>query len=238
MSRAHQRLSPAFYSRPTQQVAHSLLGKTLVRLLPDGQRLCGVIVEVEAYLDQGDMASHSSRGLNKKNATMFQPPGRLYVYPIHAKHCLNVVTEEAGRGAAVLVRALEPLEGHQRMFELRGLSARKSSQRLATLQPREQTTPAFDLKRAISLTSGPSRLCQALAIDRRHDGLDLLTSDQVWIEEGEWYTLQKLSIRCGTRIGISQATELALRWFYDGNSFVSGLVREHTRGKYWSLHHG
>ena len=238
MPRTNCRLSPEFYSRPTQQVAQSLLGKTLVRLLPEGERLSGAIVEVEAYLDQGDLASHSARGLNKKNAAMFKSPGKLYVYPIHAKHCLNVVTEEAGRGAAVLVRALEPLEGQQRMFELRGLSARNSSQRLDIQQPGEKTTQEFNLKTAISLTSGPARLCQALAIDRRHDGLDLLTSDQVWIEENDQFDLDKLNIRCGTRIGISLSTELVLRWFYDGHSFVSGLVREHTCGKYWSWRHG
>lgn len=238
MSRTNCRLSPEFYSRPTQQVAQSLLGKTLVRLLPEGERLSGAIVEVEAYLDQGDLASHSARGLNKKNAAMFKSPGTLYVYPIHAKHCLNVVTEEAGRGAAVLVRALEPLEGQQRMFELRGLSARNSNQGLDTQQPGEKTTQEFNLKSAISLTSGPARLCQALDIDRRHDGLDLLTSDQVWIEENDQFDLHKLNIRCGTRIGISLSAELALRWFYDGHSFVSGLVREHTCGKYWSWRHG
>lgn len=238
MPRAHQRLSREFFSRPTQQVAHSLLGKTLVRLLPDGERLSGVIVEVEAYLDQGDLASHSARGLNKKNAAMFQSPGTLYVYPIHAKHCLNIVTEEAGRGAAVLVRALEPLEGMQRMLELRGFSIGNSSKRLDPQPANQAPTQGLNLKTAIRLTSGPARLCQALAVDRRQDGLDLLTSDQVWIEGNGQFDLHNLNIRCGTRIGISRSTELALRWFYDGHSFVSGLVRAHSRGKHWSWRHG
>ncbi len=238
MPRAHQRVLSEFFSLPTQQVAQSLLGKTLVRLMPDGERLSGVIVEVEAYLDEGDMASHSARGLNKKNASMFQSPGTLYVYPIHAKYCLNVATEEAGRGAAVLVRALEPLEGLQRMLRLRSFSARISSQRLEPQQAGKQSTQDFNLKTAISLTSGPARLCQSLAIDRKHDGLDLLTSDQVWIEENDQFDLNERSICCGSRIGISQSAELALRWFYDGHLFVSGLVREHTCGKYWSWRHG
>jgi DNA-3-methyladenine glycosylase len=175
--------------------------------------------------------------VNKKNASMFQPPGTLYVYPIHAKHCLNVVTEEAGRGAAVLVRALEPLEGHLRMSELRRLSAHDSAVTFDRPQPGKQLPTEFKLKSSVGLTSGPARLSQALAIDRSHDGLDLLTSDQVWIEEDEQFASQNSPIRCATRIGVSQAADLALRWFLDGHLFVSGMVREHSRGKHWTFRH-
>ncbi len=227
MPPTNQRLTQGFYTRPTEQVARSLLGKTLVHQLPDGQRLSGVIVEVEAYLAEGDLASHSARGLNRKNASMFQTPGTLYVYPIHAKHCLNVVTEEAGQGAAVLIRGLEPLEGQQRMPELRGLE--KSSA--------NPSTGELDLKTAIRLTSGPARLCQALAMDRCHDGLDLLDSSEVWIEDDEQFRLHDLPIRYGERIGISQSRDLPLRMYFDGQYFVSGLARDHTQGRHWSFRH-
>lgn len=222
------RLDARFYSQSTQQLAVSLLGQTLVHVLPDGERLSGRIVEVEAYLSEGDLASHSARGPGKKNASMFLPPGTLYVYPIHSRHCLNVVTESAGQGAAVLIRGLEPVDGWRRMLELRGLKAQ------ATRSP-----AAIDLRTAISLTAGPGRLCQALAIDRRHDGLDLASSDQVWLEPGDCPTAPlpdpPMSVSCGQRIGISQAQDLPLRWFFDGHHFVSGLARHHTRGRHWSF---
>jgi len=236
------RLGHDFFAGPTEQVARSLLGKLLVTALPDGQRLSGLIVEVEAYLAEHDPASHSARGRSPKNASMFAPPGTLYVYSIHAKHCLNIVTEPAGRGAAVLIRALEPWEGQSTMLEHRGLhaphsatSARRAQQ--PGQQPGQQPTahsPKLELKTAIGLTSGPGRLCQALAIDRRHDGLDLPSSQVVWLErrtEG----LTVYNTRSSPRIGISQARDLPLRWFMDGHYFVSGRAREHSLGRWWSF---
>ena len=105
-----QRLARSFYDRPTPIVARQLLGKALLRRLHD-QWIGGVIVETEAYLSRDDPACHSDRGMTPSNASMFGPPGTLYVYPIHAKHCMNAVTESQGIGSAVLIRAIEPIWG-------------------------------------------------------------------------------------------------------------------------------
>ena len=224
------RLGTQFFSQTTRQVARQLLGKRLVRITNDGTRLSGLVVEVEAYLPHGDLASHSHRGMSKKNAAMFSEPGRLYVYSIHAKHCLNVVTEAAGQGAAVLIRALEPSEGTQPMLEHRGLFANGSI---------DGSLPAaIDLKTAIALTSGPARLCQALGIDRSYDGLNLVTDQRVWLENAPAITFPSRVITRGPRIGISQSTALPLRWYLDGHHFVSGLARAHPRGRHWNFSTG
>ena len=102
---------PAFYARDTEQVAQDLLGMLLVHRV-DGQVRVGRIVETEAYLGAHDLASHSSKGLTPRTSTMFGPPGIAYVYLIYGMHhCMNVVTEPEGHGAAVLLRALEPVAG-------------------------------------------------------------------------------------------------------------------------------
>lgn len=223
MSQRLLRLEKSFYESDTCTVAQSLLGKLLVRELPNRDRLSGIIVEVEAYLSENDPACHSYRGLGKKNASMFAAPGTLYVYPIHAKHCLNVVTEPIGAGAAVLIRALQPWEGITTMGQLRGCN---------------------DPQR---LTTGPSRLCQALQIDRSHDGTDLIAGTTIWIEPLEQSPETQIhkstsmptefgkswSHKTSQRIGISQAVDLQLRWFIDGNRFVSGCARDHSQGRYW-----
>jgi len=105
-----QKLPRSFYDRNTVIVARELLGKRLVRQTAGGARI-GKIVEVEAYLGEHDLAAHSSKGLTKRNQIMFGPPGHAYVYLIYGiHHCLNVVTEREGCGAAVLIRALEPMK--------------------------------------------------------------------------------------------------------------------------------
>lgn len=195
----HARLPRSFYERPTVKVARDLLGKSLLRKL-GSEWVGGLIVETEAYLSSGDPASHSARGKTPGNAAMFGRAGTLYVYPIHAKHCMNVVTDPLGEGSAVLIRAIEPIWGVERMMEHR-----------ATESPRQ-------------ISRGPAMLCQALRVDRSHDMVDLLENEDLWITTG---AAEIPEIIATPRIGISTATDLPLRFFLNGNWFVSGRVREH-----------
>ena len=193
------RLEREFFARDTLRVARDLLGRVLVRVL-DGERLSGRIVEVEAYIGEEDQASHARVGRTERNAAMYGPPGHAYVYLIYGvHHCLNLVTEREGFPAAVLVRALEPLEGIERMRALR--AGRPDRQ----------------------LTSGPGRLCQALAIDRRFDGADLCAPDSLlFLEEGK--PVSEHSIAAGPRVGV-RGDEAALRapwrFYLRGNPYVS-----------------
>jgi DNA-3-methyladenine glycosylase len=196
----HERLSRSFYDRPTDLVARELLGKALLRR-HDGQWLGGWIVETEAYLPDGDLASHSARGKTPGNAAMFGPPGTLYVYPIHAKYCMNTVTESVGFGSAVLIRAIEPVWGIERMQENRGTD---------------------DLRR---LSRGPAMLCQALGIDRSFDTVDLLASKQIIIADRQLDESSRVTAT--TRIGISKSQDRMLRYFVDGSWFVSGRASDH-----------
>ncbi len=166
-----------FYARPTLTVARDLLGRVLVRRL-DGECLSGRIVEVEAYIGEADQASHARVGRTARNAAMYGPPGHAYVYLIYGVHyCLNLVTEDDGFPAAVLVRALEPLAGVEWMRGRRG--------------DRPDT----------ALTSGPGKLCQALAIDRRFDGADLCAAEGLlWVEDG--LPLGDAEVSSGPRIGV------------------------------------
>ncbi len=199
------KLDYSFYDRPTIKVARDLLGKLLIRESPEGL-VSGVIVEVEAYLAKDDEASHSFSGIKNRNSSMFAAPGTLYVYPIHAKYCMNVVTEQSGQGAAVLIRAVEPMEGIDLMQSRRG--------------------EKIGLR---DLTRGPARLCQAFAVDRLLDGVDLTTSTAIWLEDSS-PELGKLvfSVATSERIGISRAQDHQLRFFVDGNRFVSGCARCHS----------
>ena len=189
------RLPRAFYDRSPALVARQLLGKALVRRI-DTAWVGGLIVETEAYLATRDAASHSARGKTASNASMFGPPGTLYVYPIHAKHCMNAVTEEQGRGSAVLIRAVEPIWGIDVMQANRGLE---------------------DLRR---LTRGPAMLCQALQIDREDDGKDLCGDRTILVAASD----APADFKCiaTPRIGISQAKHRRLRFIASGSRFVSG----------------
>ncbi len=190
-------LTRDFYDRDPIVVARELLGKRLVCTSSTG--LCGGrIVETEAYLSQRDSACHASRGMNKKNATMFGPPGHAYVYVIHARHCLNFVTEQEGRPSAVLVRAIEPLDGIELMHQRRGT------------------------QRLLDLARGPARLCEALSVDRRHDGLDLTLGQDLWIAEDPELDGVALRIVKSPRIGVTSAHGRLLRFYLAGSSYVSG----------------
>ncbi len=166
----------------------------LVRDCPDG-RTAGRIVETEAYV-LDDPASHAYRGPSKRNASMFLGPFHAYIYKIYGTSlCVNVTSETKGEGAAVLIRALEPLEG------------------LGYMEARRGTTRVRDLAR------GPGRLCQALAIEMDLDGVDLLCDEQLWLA-----AVPPSGARIGKsrRIGITKAAERLLRFYEKGNPFVSG----------------
>jgi DNA-3-methyladenine glycosylase len=206
-----RRLPKKFFAGDTLRVARSLLGTLLVRQI-DGERVSGIVVETEAYLSADDPASHSHRGPSRKNAAMFMPPGTLYVYSIHAKYCLNIVTDANNVGAAVLNRALEPWEGIEQKRVHRGRE-----------EPRD-------------LCSGPARLCQALAVDASKDKLNLLDSDEVWLEKPpQAVRRRQWNVTTTSRIGVSSGRDLEYRYFIDGHHCVSGLARHHSQKREWTF---
>ena len=194
----HAPLARSFFLRDTISVARDLLGKTIIRNSREGM-LRARIVETEAYLSSGDEASHSARGKTQRNASMFARGGTAYVYTIHARCCFNVVTEEADKGCAVLVRAVEPLSGVERMRALRGLCSDRD------------------------LTRGPARSCEALGIGLSWDGWDLTTGRRLWVCQGD--SLSAVALGNSVRIGISRSQELLYRFFVKNNRFVSGPQR-------------
>ena len=201
-----KKLPRSFYLRPTLQVAPDLLGKYIVRI-SNGKRLVCRIVETEAYR-QDDPASHAFRGRTKRNDVMFWKGGHLYVYFTYGMHfCANVVTREEGAGEAVLIRAVEPLEGIEEMMESRfRTTGTPTSRNSADLHP-----PA-------NLTNGPAKLCQALSIQREQNGADLL--------DGEIYLLDapRLSasdVGRSSRIGIVNGKEKRWRFFVKQSRWVS-----------------
>src|SRR5437867_10734681 len=154
-----QLLDRSFYERPTLDVARDLLGRVLVRRL-NARRLAGKIVETEAYVGPHDLACHASKGHTPRTSIMFGPAGFAYVYMIYGFHfCLNAVTESEGYPAAVLIRAVEPLENVDCMRALRKQPERDSN-----------------------IASGPGKLCMALSIDKKLNGEDL-TGSVLWIED-------------------------------------------------------
>lgn len=178
-----QRLIPDALLGDATVAARRLLGCHLVRQ-HEGVLQVGRIVETEAYCE-GDPASHSCRGRTARNASMFAPAGTAYVYLIYGlNHCLNVVTGPEGYGAAVLLRALEPIEGMELMAANRG--------------------------RATDLMNGPGKLCQALGIDRSLDGEDLLTSESLYLLESP--PLAESRILATPRIGITQGLDRLWRF--------------------------
>ena len=182
-------LDRSFFARDARTVARDLLGKQLVRS-HRGCRMSGRIVETEAYLGARDSASHAFRGQTERNAPMFGPAGFAYVYFIYGMyHMFNVVTGVAGKPEAVLIRSLEPLEGHAEMQKRR---CRSGS----------------------GLTDGPGKLCQALGVDRSLSGLDLTAGHKIWIENCRSQSGRK--ILTGPRVGIAYAAEKDRRapWRY------------------------
>jgi len=189
-----EKLSREFYTRATEKVAVELLGKILVHDTADGV-IAGKIVETEAYLSTGDEASHSFSGKTKRNEAMFEEGGTVYTYISYGIHyCFNVVTEEKGRGSAVLIRAIEPIEGISLMQKNRGVED------------------------VFKLCKGPGNLCKAFGIGKEHNYKSLL-DDEIYIVNQP--KEMKKSIIQSERIGISRSKELLLRFYIKNSEFIS-----------------
>ncbi|HLW25646.1 MAG TPA: DNA-3-methyladenine glycosylase [Steroidobacteraceae bacterium] len=183
--------------RSTVDLARHLLGKVLVRELPEGVLLARV-VETEAYLED-DPACHAYRGITPRNRSLFLDVGHAYVYLCYGvSYMLNVASEHPGTGAGVLVRALEPLHG------------------LDLMQRARPEVAARDLLR------GPGRLTAALSIDRRLDGIDLFQRGELWIAGDRRH---RAAIGESVRIGLRRAAEARLRFFVKGSEWLSGTRR-------------
>lgn len=171
--------------------AQMLIGATLAHLTPHGT-ISGIIVETEAYTEQ-DEASHSFRGRTTRNSVMYEPSGSIYIYFIYGMHyCLNFVCGPTGKGEAVLIRALQPLEGIELMKQNRMVDDERN------------------------LTNGPAKLVQALGIPQGYNGL-LLDDSKISLTLPN----QKVPITQTTRVGIRKAVELPWRFYQTGNPFVS-----------------
>ena len=191
------RLDRAFFARPTLKVARALLGCVLVSELGEG-RTSGRIVETEGYLGPDDPASHAARLRRGGVTAMWGAPGIAYVYRSYGVHAmLNVVCEPEGETGAVLIRAVEPVEGIPLMRARRGVE----SERL--------------------LCAGPGRLCRALGIGLGDHGRDLVTDAGLWIESGDG----PVGVSVGGRIGISRGMEHPWRFFETGSRYVSAHRR-------------
>lgn len=191
------KIQRSFYAQPTIQVARQLLGKYLVRRHPDGKTV-GKIVETEAYVGPHDLACHAAKGHTARTEVMFGPPGHAYVYFIYGVYyCLNIVTEEVGHASAVLIRALEPIEGIKLMQKRRGLD---------------------ELRK---LVSGPGKLCLAMAIDKALNSADMSRGNVLYVEDrGE----RAAKIVARPRIGVDYAgkwKDKPWRFLIRGNEFVS-----------------
>jgi len=178
----------------TVELARFLIGKLVVRELAEGV-VAGRIVETEAY-DIGDPAGHAYRGVTPRNRALFLERGHAYVYLAYGiSFMLNVSSETPGVGAGVLIRAIEPTDGIAIMAQNRGT------------------------ERVRDLARGPGRLCSAMEIDRRLDGIDLCHAGPLWLGSDGWASDE---IGESKRIGITRAADSLLRFYVRGNGFVSG----------------
>jgi DNA-3-methyladenine glycosylase len=176
-----------FYQRCTIDVARDLVGRILVHVLPDGRRLSGRIVETEAYLGPEDPAAHSYGGkVTPRTQVMYGEAGRSYIYFIYGMYfCFNVITREVGVPEAVLIRALEPLEG------------------LESMRARRPHLKDFEL------ANGPGKLCLALELERAQNDIDIVKSDKLYITEPK--SPLNVAICDGPRVGIGNEHD-AVHW--------------------------
>jgi len=190
-----KKLERDFFTQPTLQVARKLLGKYLV-LKQNGTMLSGKIVETEAYIGKNDPASHAFGRITPRNQIMYGPPGFAYIYFIYGNYfCLNFVTEEKGFPAAVLIRALEPSDGIEKMSKNRNSVAPEN------------------------LTNGPGKLCQAFGIDKNLNGCDI-TSNSLFVEDRNETVDQ---IESSNRIGVREGNDKKWRFYIAKNSYVSKI---------------
>jgi len=183
-------LSPAFYTSSAPILASDLLGKIILSYHERGW-LVARICETEAYT-QDDPASHTYKGINARNQAMFKAGGTIYVYRTYGLHwCMNISSGAEGQGEAVLIRAIEALAGLTIMRQLRGLSV---------------TSKICDTG------NGPGKLTQALAIDARHNGIKINSSDVLILDPHQLKGYEAPSIMRGTRIGISRAQDVVWRF--------------------------
>ncbi len=189
-----------FYIRPVLKVAKDLLGKVLIR--QTGKTLfAGRIIEVEAYDGNIDEAAHTFKGKTKRNEVMFNEGGYFYVYFTYGAHfCCNVVTGKQNHGSAVLIRALEPLSGIDKIIKNRFGRKLKNE------------------KEIFNLTSGPGKVCKAFGFNREHTGLDLTNSPVFILDQPK---LKKDRIGISKRIGITKSINLQWRFFEIGNPYLS-----------------
>jgi DNA-3-methyladenine glycosylase len=198
--RQAKKLKREFYIRNLITVAKELLGKIFVK--HDGKRvLSGKIVEVEAYHGDFDQASHAFIGKTKRNEVMFEEGGHLYVYFTYGAHfCANIVVGKKGKGIAVLLRAIEPLQGidymAQNRFEKKLINDREK----------------------LNLTNGPGKFCKAFGLTKTHNGVDL-TKDKIYILDQPKLPRNKIGI--SRRIGITRSVDLEWRFFIKDNPFIS-----------------
>ena len=185
-----------FYDRPTEVVARELLGAILECRTPQGVA-SGRIVETEAYIGEHDLACHATAGRTARTEPLYGAPGMAYVYFIYGMYwCFNAVTRAEGQPSAVLVRALEPLEGIDLMRARRRLLGRRD----------------------VELTNGPGKLCQALGIDGSHNRI-ALDESPLRILPGD--DVPRDAVTVTPRIGISRSADWMLRWFVSDSPFVS-----------------
>ena len=185
----------SFYQRDTALLARELPGKVIVRKI--GKRyLAGMIVETEAYLHENDLSAHSAVGKTERNAPMFEAGGILYVYQIYGiHHCINIVSGKAGKGCAVLIRALQPLAG-------------------IDIMAKNRNTDNEEI-----LCKGPGNLAKAFAFTKNENYAGLNTAE-LFLQE--FIPPNKITIKTTKRIGIKKSAELPLRFFIEGSRYVSG----------------
>ncbi len=198
MTESMKKLPMEFYTRPTLEVARDLIGKVLV-YNSDGARVSARLVEVEAYIGRDDPACHAAVGRTERNAVMFGPGGFGYIYFIYGMYyCLNVVTENEGFPAAVLIRAAEPQDGED-ILRMRYRADHKNL-----------------------LTNGPGKLCKAFGLTREQNGLDL-TGPTLYLEDCDY---RPGKIMRTERIGIKVGRDKLWRFYEDGSRFVSATGKK------------